>query len=84
MAVNVVLPFLNCYAAMSGSASLRTRTIDLYHSYPKLQDNDITREMKRLTGVDAVAKHVTNARRQQGLIHLYKRLYAPGANNSIA
>ena len=84
MAVNVVLPFLHCYADIDVSASLRRRSVDLYRSFPKLQDNDIVREMNRLMGDTAAAKYVTNARRQQGLIHLYKRLYAPGANRSTA
>ena len=84
MAVNVVLPFLHCYAGIAASAALSMRSVELYHSFPKLQDNDIVREMKRLMGVDSASRHVTNVRRQQGLIHLYKKLYSPGANRSIA
>ena len=47
--------------------------MEIYRRMPGLADNEITREMKRLLppGVDT-----RGARRQQGLIHLYKHMRA--------
>ena len=74
MVVNVVLPFIHSYAEVAGSRELRDTSVELYHAFPKLADNEITREMKRMLDPQTDAKLVTTARRQQGLIHLYKRL----------
>lgn len=74
MAVNVVLPLLHSYAAMRGDATLREGCVRLYQVFPKLSDNEITREMKRLLAVEGASKVVSTARRHQGLVHMYKRL----------
>lgn len=82
MLLNVVLPFMHAYAVVGGvSAHGRRNTVhrmdalskaslDAYAALPKLQENEITREMRRLCGISKGMR--INARRQQGLIHLYK------------
>jgi hypothetical protein len=50
MAVNVVLPFLHAYAALEDSSALRRSCVDLYRGFPKLDENEATREMRLLLG----------------------------------
>jgi hypothetical protein len=71
IAVNVVLPFMYAWGRTTRSRELRAASIEAYRRMPGLADNEITREMKRLlpSGVDT-----RGARRQQGLIHLYKHM----------
>jgi hypothetical protein len=75
VAVNVVLPFLHAYGSHRLKQGVADAALDLYRSFPALLDNEITREMKRLLrrpGPEAA--EVTTARRQQGLIRLYKNM----------
>lgn len=70
LAVNVVLPF--CYLLDGGEGE--SPALALYRKYPRLQENEVTREMAdRLLqpGWKGVA---AGARRQQGLIHLHRQL----------
>ena len=76
MAVNVVLPFMHAYGGIVRSPVLHGKCFELYDAFPKLSDNEITREMARLLSSDTAPISVTGARRQQGLIHLYKSLAA--------
>lgn len=71
IAVNVVLPFLYAWGEISRDRELRAASMEIFRRMPGLADNEITREMKRLLppGVDT-----RGARRQQGLIHLYKHM----------
>ena len=68
--VNVSLPMLHAYAGHIDDQPLSDATMDAYANVPKMQDNEITREMRRLCNIDNDVK--LTARRQQGLIHLYK------------
>ena len=81
MAVNVVLPFMHAYGAVRGSDATVDAGVRLYRAYPKLGDNEVTREMRRILGSPPV---VTNALRQQGLIHLYRRLAGRAVRESGA
>ena len=77
IAVNVVLPFLYAWGGVARDRELGRACKEIFEGMPGLADNEITREMKRLLppGVDT-----RGARRQQGLIHLYKhmrRTYPP-------
>lgn len=75
--VNVALPFLHAYG-VAGSAgrdggagsALARAALEAYAVAPKLQENEITREMRRLCGIDGKAR--LTARRQQGLMQLYR------------
>ena len=77
MLVNVALPFLHAYGVAGGigqgsgdEGALARAALDAYAVAPKLQENEITREMRRLCGIDARAR--LTARRQQGLMQLYR------------
>ena len=75
MAVNVLLPFFHARAHLLGSGVLRRRTLDLYRGFPPGQDNEITREMRALlTASTGGCPVINSARRQQGLIHMYRIL----------
>ena len=69
--VIVALPCLHAYGNTRGDDSLVQAVRDAYAKAPKLQDNEITREMRRLCAIDKSVK--LNARRQQGMIHIYRR-----------
>ena len=71
IAVNVVLPFMYAWGGIGRDRELRAASMETFRKMPGLADNEITREMKRLlpSGVDT-----RGARRQQGLIHLYKHM----------
>jgi hypothetical protein len=66
MVVNILLPF--SFAWEEGE--LKEHALELYRSYPLLDENQITRQMSRQMFVGSGM--VNSARRQQGLIHLYK------------
>ena len=70
MIVNVILPFQYAHAGLRGKSELQTASLEAYAASPKLQENEVTREMRRLCETGKRVK--LNARRQQGLIHLYK------------
>ena len=72
VAVNVVLPLLYAYAGLKRSHGLRRRCLTLYRTFPNLANNEITREVKRVLGLQEGAMETNTARRQQGLIHIYK------------
>jgi hypothetical protein len=74
MAVNILLPILVAHADRKGLADLRRKVLSVYAAYPKLADNRITRAMADEALGPRKGKAVSGARRQQGLIHLY-RLY---------
>ena len=69
LAINVALPFLFALSDGGDEAYL-----DLYRSYGRLQENELTREMARLLLDSSWGPLVTSARRQQGLIHLHRVL----------
>ena len=71
MVVNVVLPFSFAWGETKLQPELREHTFELYRSYPKLEENQVTRQMQRQLFSEEVTKVVNSARRQQGLIHLY-------------
>lgn len=68
MVVNILLPFSFAW----GEKELGEHALALYRSYPLLEENQITREMSRQLFGDFGYGVVNSARRQQGLIHLYK------------
>ena len=71
LAVNVVLPFLHGLASSSGQDTESQAYLNLYQRYGKLQENELTREMVRQLMDPSWWVAVTNARRQQGLLHLH-------------
>ncbi len=74
VAVSVVLPFLHAYASRGRAPETEAAALDLFRAFPPLADNEITREMKRVLRTDSQVVDIRSARRQQGLITLYKRM----------
>ena len=70
MLINIALPFLQAYAVERGSGELADAAQAAYAAAPKLQENEITREVRRLLNIGRGVK--VTARRQQGMIGLYK------------
>jgi hypothetical protein len=67
--VNVLLPF----AAANIS---KVPAVEIYHSCPRLAVNNLERHMLQQLGLDL--RIVGSARRQQGLLHIYKTLCSQG------
>jgi hypothetical protein len=71
--VNILLPLIVALGDFKNEERLGGRATQVYEVYPKLADNRITKQM----GEEALGPRknaINSARRQQGLIHLY-RLY---------
>ena len=47
MAVNCVLPFLHALAQLNGEAWLAQLSLEAYRKFPRLQENQVTREMRQ-------------------------------------
>ena len=71
LAVNVVLPFLHGLATNSGQGCRSRGYLDSYHRFGKLQENELTKEMAHQLMEPQWRGALTNARRQQGLLHLH-------------
>jgi hypothetical protein len=74
MAVNVALPFFHALGTLGRRPTLAEEALRLYGRWPPLQENELTREMSSLLGLQAQDAAPSGARRQQGLIHLYRLL----------
>jgi hypothetical protein len=74
MVVNILLPVLLAYADTQGKIGLHEKLEAVYAVYPRLSENRITRAMVEEVFGPRKRNAVKGARRQQGLIHLY-RLY---------
>jgi hypothetical protein len=74
MALNAVLPFFHARGRLDRDPSLRDTSLLIYRAAPRLQENELTHEMRRLLVPSGWEGQVNSARRQQGLIHLYQLL----------
>ncbi len=74
LAVNVVLPFCHGLAQGEDTGNQAQEHLDLYRRFGKLQENELTREMADQLLEAAWTGLVSNARRQQGLLHLHSLL----------
>lgn len=72
--VNVVMPLLLAVADRGQDDGLRERVMSTYAAAPRLSENEITRAMTEEALGPRAGKSINGARRQQGLLHLY-RLY---------
>ena len=80
MVVNALLPFFYAKAHLTGDADLRSSSLQLYSGAPPCPDNEVTREMKALMAASKGGCPVVNsARRQQGLIQVYRVLQGRAA-----
>lgn len=81
LVVNVVLPFVHARFAAAATAEpdgnpIPSLALSLYHALGQLQDNEVIRETAaRLAAPDKIAN---TARRQQGFLHLHRRLSGGG------
>jgi hypothetical protein len=78
MAVNAVLPVLHAEGRTAGDQLLSDRALQTYRGAPKLQENELTWEASRLFLTTDQRPLVDGARRQQGLIHLYRVFTSSG------
>jgi hypothetical protein len=70
IAVNVILPFAFAWAELADEATLAEKAINLYHSYPRLAENCITRHMANQLCLKDLFDF--SACHQQGLIHIFR------------
>ena len=77
MAVNVALPALHAWGTLRGEPAMAEACFALYCKAPRLADNEITREMEELLGLQG-AWRARRALEQQGLLYLYQLLLEMG------
>jgi len=74
--VNVLLPFTFARGESDGRSELADAAMAMYRQYPKLSDNALVRHMTSQLGIRP--RTVNSARRQQGLLHVYRTLCTQG------
>jgi hypothetical protein len=74
--VNVLLPFVFAWAEEPSRSGLAARAMEIYRSYPALGENALEKHMRRQLGISPCT--VNSARRQQGLLHIYKTYCSQG------
>ncbi len=79
IAVNVLLPFIVAWSRLTSQPELEQKSLALYHRYPRLGVNTVERHMRGQLGLSGSL--VSSARRQQGLVHIYKTLCSQGRCN---
>jgi hypothetical protein len=70
--VNAVLPFFLAWAERNSHPKIGEHVLELYRTYPRLAENQITRYLTELFWGEGKPAMANSARRQQGLIHLYQ------------
>jgi len=78
MVVNVLLPFSFAWGVRTSQAGLKDRALELYRGYPRLEENQVTRQMRQQLFGQGGFGVVNSAQRQQGLIHLYRNFCLEG------
>jgi Protein of unknown function (DUF2851) len=74
--INVLLPFTRAWSKKNGWEELAEKAEALFQSYPALATNTIERHMRTQFGLKGA--QVNSARRQQGLLYLYKNRCTQG------
>jgi hypothetical protein len=74
--INVLLPFAEARSRKVPGDNLGDRVRELYKSYPRLEVNSIERHM--LQQLNCSSRWIKTARRQQGLLYIYKNLCTQG------
>ena len=69
IAINAVLPF----ALSSGNRDAQQRALDVYRTYPRRTDNELSRYMLREILGTGYRRLVATACREQGLLHIYRQ-----------
>jgi hypothetical protein len=76
IAVNVLLPFAFSWGKMFNEPELMGKAMELYNSYPKLAENEITRHMENQLCLEEPSNFT--ACHQQGLIHIFRNYCREG------
>jgi len=76
IAVNVILPFAFSWGKVFNEPELMKKTIELYNSYPKLAENEITRHMAKQLCLKELPDFT--ACHQQGFIHIFRNCCREG------
>jgi len=74
--VNVILPFAFSWGELANEPELMKKAMELYNSYPKLAENEITRHMEKQLRLEEPSDFT--ACHQQGLIHIYRNYCREG------
>ena len=74
--INVLLPFIHAWGGQNKQLELSAKALALYRACPPVETNTVERHMKTQFGIKSA--HVISARRQQGLLHLYKKWCTQG------
>ncbi|MGA8849029.1 MAG: DUF2851 family protein [Dehalococcoidia bacterium] len=74
--VNVILPFAFSWGKMANEPELMKKAMELYNSYPKLAENEITRHMENQFCLEEPSDFT--ACHQQGLIHIFRNYCREG------
>ncbi len=74
--INVLLPFAVAWGRVTSHPELAQKATALYHRYPARLENTLIRHMRRQLGIDS--HKINTARRQQGLLHIFKMFCALG------
>jgi hypothetical protein len=74
--VNVLLPFTYARGQSAGRPELATAALAAYRDSPRLGDNALLRHMRSQLRIGH--RMVSSARRQQGLLHVYRTLCTQG------
>jgi hypothetical protein len=74
--INVLLPFTAAWGRVNSRPGLAEKAVAIYRLYPPLAANTLERHMSRQLGIDRSL--VNTARRQQGLLHLFKTFCSLG------
>jgi hypothetical protein len=70
LVVNAVLPFMHAWEESEPRGAITGVPEGIYARYPLLSENEITREMAAQLLPAGWRRAVSNAKRQQGLLHL--------------
>ena len=76
IAINILLPFVYALGEENGETALAEKSLALFDSYPPAETNTVARHMMAQFGL--CGSQVNSARRQQGLLHLYKKWCTQG------
>jgi len=77
--VNVVLPFAFSWGELADEGRLADKAMELYHNYPKLAENCITRHMSKQLCLEEHSDFTVC--HQQGLIHIFRNYCREGRCN---
>jgi len=74
--INVFLPFAVAWGRVNTRPKIVKKAIEIYRRYPAPATNTLVRHMSRQLGI--AGSTVNTARRQQGLLHIFKTLCSRG------